>query len=490
MKITDKFLWGGSVSAAQCEGAWDEDGKSPVQVDYAGLGTTKDRRYVYYRAEDGTRGKIRQHETLPAGAKYELFDDIHYTNHVGIDFYHHWREDIALFAEMGFTTFNTSISWARILPHGIEGGVNQAGVDFYRQVFEECRKYGMDPIITLYKYDEPVYFEETYGGWENREMIRQFTEFAKVCFTEYKDQVNKWLTFNEINILTHFDILADFNSGGQQTSYTKLHNQMVAAAQAVIEAHKINPENKVGCMIAGLCTYPYTCDPKDVLGAYKFFQEGFCYCADTMVRGYYPSFAQRIWRERGVINDFIKPKDTEILKQGKSDFLAFSYYMSNVFTTHDAGTELLNAGAQGRLKNPYLEASDWGWQIDPTGYEYFLHYLYDRYQVPLFDVENGLGAFDKVEEDGSIHDEYRINYLRKHIRHLMKAREDGVDIFGYTTWGPIDLVAFTTGQVEKRYGFIYVNIDDQGNGDLKRIRKDSFYWYKKVISSDGKDLGE
>lgn len=478
----EKFLWGGSISAAQCEGAWDEDGKSPVQVDFGDPGTTHDRRYIHYLNADGTRGKMRQFDHLPKGAKYALFDDVRYTNHEGIDFYHRYKEDIALLAGMGFTTFNTTVSWARIFPHGVEGGVNQAGVEFYRHVFEECRKYGMDPVITLYKYDEPVYLEETYGGWSNREMIHQFVEFAKVCFQEYKDLVDKWLTFNEINILLHFD-----GAQGKQVSFTELHHQMLASAKAVIAAHEIDENISVGCMIAGFCSYPYTCDPDDVLANYKAFQDKFGYCADTMIRGTYPSYASRIWKQNGVTLDITK-EDQQILQLGKADFLAYSYYMSNVVTTHEDGEALNGAGTSANLKNPYLKASDWGWQIDPVGYEYFLHFLNDRYQVPIFDVENGLGAFDKVEDDGTIHDDYRIDYLRSHIQSLMNAREEGVNIFGYTTWAPIDLVSFTTGQMDKRYGFIYVDKDDQGNGDLHRIKKDSYYWYQKVIASDGKNL--
>ena len=483
MSIPDKFLWGGSISAAQVEGGWNEGGKSPVQVDFGDAGTTKDRRFIHYLNADGTRGKMRQFDHLPKGARYVLFDDVKYTNHTAIDFYHRYKEDIALFAQMGFTTLNTTVSWARIFPHGVEGGVNQEGIEFYRNVFKECRKYGMDPIITLYKYDEPVYLEETYGGWTNREMIHQFVEFAKVCFREYKDLVNKWLTFNVINILLHFD-----GKEGKQVAFTQLHNQMVAAAKAVIAAHEIDPHISVGCMIAGFCVYPYTCDPNDVIYAYKEFQNKFGYCADTMIRGHYPSYARRIWDENNVQLD-ISENDCQALMDGKADFLAYSYYMSNVVTTHvNEGESLGAAGASSDLKNPYLKASDWGWQIDPVGYEYFLHFLYDRYQIPIFDVENGLGAYDKVEEDGSIHDDYRIDYLRSHIQSLMKARSEGVDIFGYTTWGPIDLVSFTTGQMDKRYGFIYVDMNDQGEGDLHRSKKDSFYWYQKVIASDGHDL--
>ena len=355
MAIPDKFLWGGSISAAQCEGGWDEGGKSPVQVDFGDPGSTTDRRWIHYLNADGTRGKMRQFEHLPKGAKYQLFDDIRYTNHVGIDFYHRYKEDIALFAELGFTTFNTTISWARIYPHGVEGGLNQEGVEFYRNVFKECRKYGIDPVITLYKYDEPVYLEETYGDWTNREMIHQFVEFARVCFSEYKGLVDKWLTFNEINILLHFD-----GKEGKQFAFEELHNQMVAAAKAVKVAHEIDKNISVGCMIAGFCSYPYTCDPEDVIENYKQFQEKFAYCADTMVRGYYPSYAKRIWKQNNVVLD-ISEEDKKDLIEGKSDFLAYSYYMSNVVTTHkNAGEALDGAGTSAKLKNPYLTASDWG----------------------------------------------------------------------------------------------------------------------------------
>ena len=361
MAIPDKFLWGGSISAAQCEGGWDEGGKSPVQVDFGDPGSTTDRRWIHYLNADGTRGKMRQFDHLPKGAKYQLFDDIRYTNHVGIDFYHRYKEDIALFAELGFTTFNTTISWARIYPHGVEGGVNKEGVEFYRNVFKECRKYGIDPVITLYKYDEPVYLEETYGNWANREMIHQFVEFARVCFSEYKGLVDKWLTFNEINILLHFD-----GKEGKQFAFEELHNQMVAAAKAVKVAHEIDENISVGCMIAGFCSYPYTCDPEDVIANYKEFQEKFAYCADTMVRGYYPSYAKRIWKQNNVSLE-ISEEDKKDLMEGKSDFLAYSYYMSTVVTTHkDEGESLGGAGTSANLKNPYLTASDWGWQIRPN----------------------------------------------------------------------------------------------------------------------------
>lgn len=487
MPFPKDFLWGGSISAAQVEGGWNEGGKSPVQIDYAGPADGIGHRPVYYRAADGTRATMQQFDRLPEGASYELFDDVIYTNHDASDFYHRWREDLALFAEMGFTTFNTTVSWARIFPQGIAGGVNEEGVEFYREVFTEARRLGMDPVITLYKYDEPTYFEQTYGGWENRAMIDEFVAFAKTCFTEYQGLVDKWITFNEINVLMMFD-------SKNPNRLLETHNQMLAAAKSVIAAHAIDPALKVGCMICGQVNYPYSCDPADVLACDQAFQERFWYCADTMVRGAYPSWARRVWASHGLVQGIeTLDEDAATLLEGKADFLAFSYYSSGIITTHEVTGDEVAGNLSTSVKNPYLKASAWGWQMDPTGYRYFLNQMNDRYAgTPLFDVENGLGAVDElVEEDGKkqVHDAYRIDYLRGHIENLRAAiEEDGVNIFGYTTWGPIDLVAFTTGQMAKRYGFIYVDRNDDGTGDFSRIKKDSFYWYQKVIGSNGSDL--
>lgn len=484
MGFKNGFLWGGGTSAAQFEGAWNEDGKSPVVVDYATVGGVGVPRRIYYENADGTQGEAQQFDILPKGAKYILKEDEHYTNHKGSDFYHHYKEDISLFAEMGYTTFNLSISWARIFPYGVEHGVNQKGVEFYRNVFLECQKYGIEPIVTLYKYDMPTYFITEKGGWLNRELIEEYVEFTKVCFEEYKDLVKYWITFNEINVqILH----SDLNKADNQTNYQQLHHQFIASAKAVKLAHEINPDNKVGCMIAiGVSQYPATPDPVDIVGNQKSLLETFYYSCDTMVRGEYPFYAKSIWKEKGVALD-IKEEDSVALKEGKSDFIAFSYYSSGTFTTHGNETGVTGNLSSGP-RNPYVEVSEWGWTIDPLGLKYTLIELYGRYQMPLLIVENGLGAIDTVEKDGSIHDDYRISYLREHIRCMREAVEEGVDLFGYTTWGCIDLIALTTGQISKRYGFIYVDVDDEGNGTFNRLRKDSFYWYKKVIASNGENL--
>ena len=483
MAFPKGFLWGGSISAEQVEGGWREGGKAPVQLDFAGPAAGIGWRPVYYRDKDGNKQVMRTFAKLPEGAEYVLFDDVHYTNHVAADFYHRWREDIRLFAEMGWTTFNTSIAWSRIMPRGIEGGVNEEGVAFYENVFKLATELGMDPVITLYKYDEPIYFELTYGGWDNRAMIDEFEAFARVCFERFGKYVNKWLTFNEINVLF-------MTNPGEPETIVKLHNQMVASARATIAAHEIDPGLKVGCMICGLCSYALTSDPADQLMNYQYFQEMFGYCGDTMVFGEYPTYAGRIQRKWGCELE-VTPEDAADLMAGRSDFLAYSYYMSMTLTTHADG-EATEGNIFSGVKNPYLKSSEWGWQIDPVGYRYFLNFINDRYRVPLFDVENGLGAMDElVVEDGveRVHDSYRIDYLREHIRNLRAAvEEDGVNIFGYTTWGPIDLVAASTGQMSKRYGFIYVDMDDEGVGDCHRVRKDSFFWYKGVCESNGAKL--
>ena len=316
-------------------------------------------------------------------------------------------------------------------------------------------------------------------------MIDEFVEFARVCFSEYKDLVNKWMTFNEINIIMPGD---DTPKDIAQRNLIYLHHQLVAAAKATIVAHEMDANLKVGAMICGNMAYPLTPDPKDAFARYKKFQDFFCYSADTQVRGEYPSFAQRVWKEWDIDLN-ISVEDKAILKAGKADFLGFSYYASGVVTTHTTDENDITGGnVLGTVKNPYLEANAWGWQIDPLGFKHFLHIINDRYQVPLFDVENGIGLIEKEDEDGICHDPARIDYHRRHIQAMKEAVEEGVNLFGYTTWGCIDLVSAGTGQMDKKYGFIYVDMDDQGHGDLHRSRKDSFYWYKKVIASNGEDL--
>ncbi len=484
------FLWGGDISAAQCEGAYNVGGKSPVYRDYLLGGNKNEKRSAYYKDENGEIKKMYVDANLttlpPKGCHYIISDDPldFYPNHKGTEFYYRYKEDIALLAEMGFKALNLTVSWARVLPYGKKQGVNKEGVEFYRDVFKELKKYNIEPIVTLYKYDMPFYFDEVLGGWTNREVIDEFVAFTKVCFEEYQGLVKYWVTINEVNVMKQdLDSYEEYTHEQALEAFNQMHYMMVAAAKATALAHKINKDYQVGCMIASTVTYPLTSDPKDVYATQKDLQGNFYLCADTMIRGKYPYFAKSIFDEYGITVDITK-EDEAILLEGKADYLATSYYFSNCVTTHnDEGNKLAFGYA-----NPYLKASDWGWQIDPVGLAYWLNEIYARYQVPVLIVENGLGAIDVLEDDGTIHDDYRIAYHKAHIEMLKEAVDQGVDVLGYTTWSCIDLISNSTGELRKRYGMIYVDADDHGYGSYKRYKKDSFYWYKKVIESHGENL--
>lgn len=483
-----KILWGGSISAAQCEGAWDEDGKSPVEVDYAEVAMGTGMRAVEYIDIDG---KVHQ-DALPCWnivpkkpIKRIEKEGVNYSNRKGIDHYHQYKEDIALFAEMGFTSLNMSISWARIMPYGKEKGPNQKGIDYYRAYFEECKKYNIEPVVTLFKYDQPACLDDMYaGGWQDRGMIDEYVEFAKTCFKEYTGLVKYWITFNEINVIT---MIGNFsNALTSEEEFSINHNLLLASAKAVKAAHAIDSSYMIGSMINHGPVYSMTSDPKDYVTILHLAQNGRYYFGDTMVRGTYPSYAKRIWDEKGISPE-ISDEDKQSLMEGKVDYYAFSCYGSSCYTSHN-GAESNVTNLFSGIKNPYLKESEWGWTIDPYCLKLVLHELYDRYQIPLMIVENGLGAKDILNEDGKIHDDYRIEYLRGNISGMVEAVAEGVDLIAYNSWGCIDLIAASTGQASKRYGYIYVDIDDLGNGTLKRYKKDSFYWYKKVIASNGEDL--
>lgn len=483
------FLLGGAISASQAEGAWNVDGRGMSVIDVTTAAALHTPRLITFVDRDGNPHAVnRADEVDVMGGHYAVLEGYDYPNQKGIDFYHRYKEDIALFHEMGFKTFRMSISWSRLYPTGLEDQPNPKGVEFYRNVFKELRKYDIEPLVTLWHFDTPAYLEEKYHGWKDRRTIDLFVKYAKTCFEEYKGLVRYWLTFNEINnTLNHLLRREDATEEEYQKAYQHLHYQFVASAKAVKIGHDIDPLNKIGCMICGITYYPHTCDPKDILLNRHKWEESIFYCGDVQCFGKYPVYAQRLWKKHHITLD-ITQEDIEALAQGKVDIYTFSYYMSNNVSSHKTKDQVGGNMALGE-RNPYLEYSDWGWAMDPTGLQYYLEVMYDRYQRPLMITENGLGAYDKVEEDGSIHDEYRIEYLREHIIAMKKAVEDGVDLIGYTTWGPIDIVSHSTGEMKKRYGFIYVDADDQGNGTYDRYKKDSFYWYKKVIESNGEDLG-
>ncbi len=494
MSFPKNFLWGGATAANQVEGAWNEGGRGPAKTDVTTGGSYKEPRYVTYIDKDGKPGKINQFAELPEGARYAVLDGYYYPNHKAVDQYHHYKEDIALFAEMGFKVYRMSVSWSRLYPKGIEKQPNKEGVEHYRKVFEELRKYNIEPLVTIWHFDTPLYLEQEYGGWNSRELIDLYVRFAATCFTEFKGLVHYWLTFNEINNTCAFipmmkDMLGLDDEAVKerfQTAYQQLHYQFVASAKAVQIGHAIDPTNKIGCMLSTSCNYPGTPDPQDILDNEHAWENSTYYCGDVQVFGYYSPFVKRLWKKYDVHLD-MNDEDMETLQNGTVDMYTFSYYSSSVVTRHSDGEKMGGNFAAG-ARNPYLQYSDWGWSLDPTGLEYFLEKIYDRYRIPLMVVENGLGAYDKVEADGSIHDQYRIDYYRPHIEAMSKAIDNGVDLIGYTTWGCIDVVSAGTGEMRKRYGFIYVDMDDEGKGSMKRSRKDSFYWYKKVIASNGEDL--
>lgn len=477
MGFRDDFLWGGATAANQFEGGYDEGGKGLSCADMLTNGTGSSPRQITRTLEKG----------------------MYYPNHVASDFYHHYKEDIALMAEMGFQVFRMSIAWTRIYPTGMETEPNEEGLKFYDDVFDELKEHGIEPLVTISHYELPFYLTEHYNGWSSRELIDLYVKFCGTIFRRYKDKVKYWLTFNEINCgtlaLGNYMSLGILNEGTRsfleqkdipQLRYQGMHHQFVASAMAVKLGHEINPDFRIGCMIALMPTYPLTCHPEDMLKFQKQWQDINYYCGDVMVRGEYPHYAKRLWAEQGVSLE-ITDEDRKILKEGTVDFYSLSYYQTNC-VSHSDDQSMTGGNLLSGVKNPYLKASDWGWQIDPDGLRYTLNDLYGRYRIPLMIVENGLGAYDRVEEDGSIHDDYRIAYLKAHIRAMKEAVDDGVDLMGYTPWGCIDIVSASTGEMKKRYGFIYVDSDDFGNGSFKRSKKDSFRWYRKVIRSNGEEL--
>ena len=464
IKFPKNFLWGGATAANQFEGAYNEDGKGLSIQDVMPRGITG------APTEEPTEDNMKL---------------------VGIDFYHRYKEDIKLFAEMGFKTFRLSIAWSRIFPNGDDKEPNEKGLEFYDKVFDELAKYGIEPLVTLSHYETPLALAKNYDGWVDRRLIGFFENYVRTVFTRYKDKVKYWLTFNEINSALHFPLM----SAGiwtpkekltKQDLYQAMHHELVASALAVKIGHEINPEFKIGCMILGVPNYPLTPMPSDVLKAMEQ-DRGNLFFADIHARGEYPKYMNRYFKENNIEIKF-EEGDAEILKN-TVDFISFSYYMSSCATADPEKNKAGKGNIIPGVPNPYLKASDWGWQIDPKGLRYSLNEIYDRYQIPVMVVENGLGAYDEIEADGSINDDYRIDYLRSHIEQMHEAILDGVDLIGYTPWGCIDLVSASTGEYAKRYGFIYVERYDDGTGDFSRREKKSFNWYKKVIETNGEDFG-
>lgn len=476
MAFAKDFLWGGAVAAHQLEGGWNKGGKGVSVADVMTAGG-------YGKARQITDGVI---------------EGLNYPNHEAIDFYSKYKEDIALFGEMGFKCFRTSIAWARIFPNGDELEPNEEGLKFYDDLFDECLKYGIEPVITLSHFEMPYHLVKQYGAWRNRKLIEFFVRFARVCFKRYKDKVKYWMTFNEINNQAdlHIPFLSFTNSGvvygdGEnrlETMYQVAHHEFVASAMAVKIGHEINPNFKIGCMLSYQPTYPFTCHPDDMIKSVQEMHKR-NFFGDVHCRGHYPAYALKEWERKG-FNIKMEDGDLEILAEGKVDYIAFSYYMSYAVTTDKSKMKSQDEDefAKG-VDNPYLTRSEWGWQIDPVGLRYALDVLNERYELPLMIVENGIGLNEERNADGTLNDDDRIEYFTAHIEQMKKAvEEDGVELMGYCPWGCIDLVSAGTGEMKKRYGFIYVDKDNDGNGTLERSRKKSFYWYKRVIATNGENL--
>ncbi|EUJ36971.1 6-phospho-beta-glucosidase [Brochothrix campestris] len=468
------FLWGGAVAAHQVEGAWNVAGKGESIADVLTGGAHGVDRIITTAIEE----------------KYM------YPNHEAVDFYHNYKADIALFAELGFKCFRTSIAWSRIFPLGDEAEPNEVGLQFYDDLFDELLKYNIEPVITLSHFEMPNHLVKTYGGWKNRRVIDFFVHYADVVLQRYQHKVKYWMTFNEINNQKSYDVpLFGYTNSGvvfnnepnpEETMYQVVHHQLVASAKVVALGHAIKADLKIGCMMAIVPLYPYSCHPDDIMLAVEAMHDRYLF-SDVHVRGYYPSYAYKEWEQKG-FNIDITADDLAVLKAGTVDYIGLSYYMSKTVRAHFEDEET-TADFEGTVPNPHVQASDWGWQIDPVGLRYSLNVLYERYQIPLFIVENGFGAVDEIEPDGSVNDQYRIDYLKAHIAEMIKAVTlDGVDLMGYTPWGCIDCVSFGTGEYKKRYGFIYVDKHDDGSGTMKRSKKKSFDWFKEVVASNGAHL--
>ncbi|MBT2291359.1 6-phospho-beta-glucosidase [Paenibacillus albidus] len=475
-KFPENFLWGGAIAANQAEGAYLAGNKGLTLVDL--LPTGEKRRSIM-------KGNV------PA---FTPLEGEFYPSHEAIDFYHHYKEDIALFAEMGFKVLRVSISWARIYPTGEDAVPNEAGLKFYDDLFDELLKYNIQPVVTLAHFDVPVALIQKYGSWRSRKMVELFEIYSKTVLERYKDKVKYWMTFNEINMLLHLPFLGAglvFQEGDnvKQIQYQAAHHQLVASALAVKACHELIPDAQIGCMLAAGSFYPYTCNPEDVFQGMEKDRESYFFI-DVQSRGEYPGYAKRFFRDQGLSIE-MEPEDAEILKSHTVDYIGFSYYSSRTTSTDPEVQKNMTSGnVFGSIANPYLAKSEWGWTIDPKGMRITANQLHDRYQKPLFVVENGFGAHDELTPEGEINDDYRINYLKRHIAEMGEAIQDGVEILGYTSWGPIDIVSASSGEMRKRYGYIYVDRDNEGQGTMKRIPKKSFDWYKKAIQSNGSDLEE
>lgn len=471
--MNKNFLWGGSISAHQCEGAWNEDGKGLGIMDLVTSGTYETPREICKTIEEGK----------------------HYPSHKGINFYHNYKEDIKLFKEMGFKALRISIDWSRVFPNGDDEKPNELGLQFYIDLVDELKKNDIEPIVTLYHFEMPYNLVTKYGSWVNRKIIDFYLKFCETMFLSLKGKVKYWITFNEMNhidpsteasdIFTYIIAGLKFSElkNPAQTLAEVGYNMTVASVKAVKLGHNIDNENKIGCVFGLQPIYAYNCKPQNAFTAFKEMYRDF-YQVDAMCNGYFPKYKLKEYENMGIYLKWVE-EDKKAFEEGKIDFIGINYYSSSVGHSEEEGEETLFGGVQ----NPYLKKSKWGWAIDPEGLRYLINAVYRLYGKPIIITENGLGAVDILKEDKTVDDEYRIEYLKAHLEQLKLAvEEDYVECFGYLMWGPIDLVSATTGEMKKRYGFIYVDKNDDGTGDGQRYRKKSFEWFKKVIATNGENL--
>lgn len=486
MKVKNDFMWGGATADFQYEGGYLEGGRGLSTHDFETDGSHTSPRYITYRMPDGTHHKAKSSfsnpEDIPAEAIPEICEDCYYPSHRAVDFYHHYKEDIALLAELGMNTYRFSICWSRIYPNGDEDMPNEEGLQFYERIFDELEKYDIQPMVTIHHDEIPVQLSIKYDGWSSRHVIDCYIKYCHTLFERFHKRCKYWITFNEINLARGFASTGTHKCDNQ-THYQAVHHMLLASARCVKLGHEMMPDSQFGAMFAGSAIYAATCHPKDVFNQLQCRRDTY-FCMDVMARGYYPSYCKEIFHRKGVALCKEAGDDT-LLKDGTLDFISFSYYRSTI-TNRDEQYNFVGGDV-----NPYLENTDWGWPIDPLGLRYVLNELYDRYQKPLFIVENGLGVIDEPNDSLYVEDDYRIRYLKEHFKAMMEAISiDGVDCFGYTMWAPIDLVSLSTGEMKKRYGLVYVDMDDKGQGTLKRVKKKSFDWMKNVLETNGSSIWE
>lgn len=470
---TKKILYGGATANSQYEGGFGVSGK--------GMDTQDCRPYLKRTSNATTSTRLLTQENINY-AKTET-DNKKFPFRTASKGYEFWEEDIELIKELGLHVYRLSISWARLYPQGDEEEPNQEGIAYYDKIIKKVHEAGIKIFLTMNHFCYPLHLIESYGGWTNRKLIDFYLRYAKTVFENWGEYIDFYLPFNEINA----GYFSPFNGVGlireedkpydQSKIFLSLHHQFVASAKVIELGHKM-VRGQFGCMAACFCYYPYSCKPEDNLKYVKDEEVYQWFFLDVLSRGIYPSYMNRFFKENNISFE-VTEEDLRLLRENPADFVSFSYYQSCVVSTDER--EMTAGNLVVTTKNPYLKATDWGWQIDPIGLRITLNKVYDRYQKPLFISENGLGYKDVLEDDGTIHDSYRIDYLKTHFEQIDEAILDGVDLLGYIMWGIIDIVSAGSCEMEKRYGVVYVNADNEGNGDYKRIKKESFAWYQKFL---------